>query len=230
MIIACLSALHFDIKGENVRKLIGSILMSVAALALAPQAAVAAPVVAAGSTYSVYLDRDNSNEAFHGIAAFDGISELGAWEFLPITVSESETDLGNGRSLISIQLRANGDFFPMADESGYYGIGTFGDGLDLLRSVFLYDARVSFLDSNNKLVTDSGNLVDNVGQSAPWDGFFPTADGIFHSESLGGLGILGINFDFFVSEEPVSVPEPTGVLLTGLGLMAMLATRRRRSR
>ena len=210
------------------RKLIGSILMAVAALALAPQAAVAAPVVTAGSTYSIYLDRDNSTEAFYGIAAFDGASEQGAWEFLSIIVSETETDLGNGSSLISIQLRANGDIFPVANEAGYYGIGTFGDGLDLLRSQYLYDARVSFLDSNNKLVTESGNLVDQVGQSAPWDGLFPTADWIFQSESLGGLGIFGMNFDFFVSDDAVSVPEPAGVLLTGLGLMAMLTVRRRR--
>ena len=210
------------------RNLIGSIMMSVASLALLPQAAVAAPVVAVGSTYSVYLDRDSSNEAFYGVAVFDGVSELGAWEFSPITVTESETDLGNGRSLISIQLRASSDIFPVADESGFYGIGTFGDGLDLLRSVFLYNARVSFLDSNNKLLTDSGNLVDQIGQSAPWDGLFPTADRIFQSESLGALGIFGINVDFFVSEESVSVPEPAGVLLTGLGLMAMLTTRHRR--
>ena len=202
--------------------------MSVAALALTSQSAVAAPVVAADSTYSVYLDRDNSNDAFYGVAVFDGVSELGAWEFSPLTVSESETDLGNGRSLISIQLRASSDIFPVANESGFYGIGTFGDGLDLLHSLFLYDARVSFLDSNNKLLTESGNLVDQVGQSAPWDGFFPTADRIFQSDSLGALGILGINFDFFVSDEPVSVPEPAGVLLTGMGMMAMLAAGRRR--
>lgn len=210
------------------RKLIGSMLLSVASLAITAQAAVAAPVVAAGSTYSVYLDRDNSDTAFYGIAVFDGVSESGSWGFSPSTVSESETDIGNGRSLISIQLRSNTDIFPVANESGYYGIGVFGDGLDLLRSVFLYDARVSFLDSNNKLLTDSGNLVDYIGQSAPWDGFFPTADQIFQSESLGALGIVGINFDFFVSEEAVSVPEPAGVLLTGLGMMAMLTMRRRR--
>ncbi len=210
-------------------KLIGSILMLVATLGLAPQLAVAAPVVSTGSTYSVYLDRMSSAGAFYGVASFDEIGELGTWESLPIIISESETDLGNGRSFISIQLRANDDIFPVTEESGFYGIGTFGDGLDLLRSVFLYDARVSFFDSNDKLVTDSGNLVDQVDQAAPWDGFFPTADLIFESESIGGLGIRGINFDFFVSDEPVMVPEPAAALLMGLGLVAMLTTRRRRN-
>lgn len=210
-------------------KMIGSILMLVATLGLAPQLAVAAPVVSTGSTYSVYLDRLYSAGAFYGVATFDGIGELGTWESLPITISESETDLGNGRSFISIQLRANGDMFPVADESGFYGIGTFGDGLDLLRSVFLYDARVSFLDSNNKLVTDSGNLADDVDQAAPWDGLFPSTNLVFQSESIGGLGIRGINFDFFVSDEPVMVPEPAAALLMGLGLMVMLTTRRRRN-
>ena len=145
-------------------------------------------------------------------------------------MSESETDLGNGRSLISIQIRSVGDLFPVLGETAVFGIGLFDLPLELMSVVHLYDARVSFLDSNNKLLIETDNLAGDVYQNNPWDGFFPATDDAFGTEGVGGLGVLGINFDFYVSEQVNAVPEPAGILLTGLGLMAMLTTRRRRQR
>lgn len=211
------------------RKFIGSILVVMATMGLAAQAAVAAPLVAAGSTYSFYLQGGESDNSYTGVAAFDGVAEEGFRNTGAFTVNESETDLGNGQSLISIQIRSSGDLFPILGETAIYGIGIFDFPLMLTSAVSLYEARVSFLDAGNKVLVDSGNLAGDVYQNNPWDGYFPATDDAFGTEGVGGLGVLGINFDFFVSTEPAEVPEPAGALLIGLGLMAMLTTRRRRS-
>lgn len=216
-------------QGETVRKFIGSIIVVMATMGLAAQAAVAAPLVAAGSVYSFYLQGGESDNSFTGLAAFDGQAEGGYRETGFFTVNESETDLGNGQSLISIQIRSDGDLFPVLGETAIYGIGIFDFPLILTSPVSLYEARVSFLDAGNKVLVDSGNLAGDVYQNNPWDGYFPATDNAFGTEGVGGLGVLGINFDFFVSTEPTAVPEPAGALLMGLGLMAMLTTRRRRS-
>lgn len=198
-------------------------------MGLGAQAAVAAPLVAAGSTYSFYLQGEESDNAYTGIAAFDGVAEQGFRNTGAFTVNESETDLGNGQSLISIQIRSVGDLFPFLGETAIYGIGLFDFPLMLTSAVSLYEARVSFLDAGNKVLVDSGNLAGDVYQNNPWDGYFPATNDAFGTEGVGGLGVLGINFDFFVSTEPAAVPEPAGALLMGLGLMAMLTMRRRRS-
>lgn len=210
------------------RKFIGSILVVMATMGLAAQIAVAAPLVAAGSVYSFYLQGSESDYSFTGLATFDGEAAGGYRETGYFTVNESETDLGNGQSLISIQIRSDGDLFPVLGEAAIYGIGIFDFPLMLTSTVSLYDARVSFLDAGNKVLVESGNLADDVYQNNPWDGYFPATDDAFGTESVGGLGVLGINFDFFVGTEPAAVPEPAGALLLGLGLMVMLTTRRRR--
>ena len=212
------------------RKFIGSILIAMATMGVASQAALAAPIVAAGSEYSVYLQGSESDNAFAGVVVFDDEAASAYRETGILTVSESETDLGNGRSLISIQIRSVGDLFPVLGETAIFGIGLFDIPLELMSVVNLYDARVSFLDSNNKLLIESDNLAGDVYQNNPWDGFFPATDDAFGTEGVGGLGVLGINFDFYVSEQVNAVSEPAGILLTGLGLMAMLTTRRRRQR
>ena len=211
------------------RKFIGSILVVMVTMGLGAQAAVAAPLVAAGSSYSFYLQGYESDNAYAGVAAFDGLAEQGFRNTGAFTVNESETDLGNGQSLISIQIRSTGDLFPFLGETAIYGIGLFDFPLMLTSAVSLYEARVSFLDAGNKVLVDSGNLAGDVYQNNPWDGYFPATNDAFGTEGVGGLGVLGINFDFFVSTESAEVPEPAGALLMGLGLMAMLTMRRRRS-
>ena len=180
--------------------------------------------------HTLFTTADWNSDALAGVARFDGEAEQIDRETGTLTVTESETDLGNGRSLISIQIRSAGDLFPALGETAIYGIGVSDFPLELMSVVTLYEARVSFLDSNNKLLIESDNLADDVYQNNPWDGYFPATDDAFGTEEIGGLGVLGINFDFFVSEEVNAVLEPAGVLLTGLGLMAMLTTRRRRPR
>lgn len=228
MKLALMLNIEFSYEGENVRKFIGTILVVMATMGLAAQAAVAAPLVAAGSVYSFYLQGSESDNAYTGLAAFDGVAAEGFRETGLFTVNESETDLGNGQSLISIQIRSEGDLFPVLGETAIFAVGTSDFPLMLTSAVSLYDARVSFLDAANKVLIESDNLADDVYQNNPWDGYFPATDDAFGTEGVGGLGVLGINFDFFVSTEPTAVPEPAGVLLIGLGFMAMLTTRRRR--
>jgi hypothetical protein len=212
------------------RRIIASVLLSAASLGLTTHTALAVPVVASGSTYGVYLQGSESEESFFAAPVFDGAPEGAVWNNLNLTLTESETVLDNGQSLISIALRANGELFPVSNETAIYGIGIFGDGLDLLSMVSLYEARVSFFDSNNKLLIDSGNLAELVYQNHPWDGFFPASDDAFGTEDIGGIGVMGINFDFLVGEKTNAVPEPGSFLLAALGLLAMAAARRQRQR
>ncbi|WP_312484842.1 PEP-CTERM sorting domain-containing protein [Massilia timonae] len=209
-------------------RFIGLILVVAATLGAGSQAAVAAPVVTAGSNYSFYLQGSESDGAFAGVTTFDDEAAMAVRGDSFLTVSESESDLGNGRSLISIQIRSTNDLFPVLGETAILGIGLFDYPLELMSVVNLYEARISFLDSNDKLLIETDNLADGVYQNHPWDGFFPATDDAFGTEQIGGLGVLGINFDFFVSTEPTAVPEPAGVLLIGLGFMTLLTTRRRR--
>jgi len=55
---------------------------------------------------------------------------------------EFDSDLHNERSLISVKLRANTDAFPLQGEVAVYGIGIFGDTIDLIDLVSLCEVRV----------------------------------------------------------------------------------------
>lgn len=208
------------------QKLLVSLTFCVAALSLGAQA-VAAPFVQTGSTYSLYLGEASASDPLFVVPVFDGAPEGGSWNGLNLTFTESETELDDGRALISIQIRSSGEIFPASNGTAVYGIGIFGDALDFLREVTLFDARVSFLNSNIELVSETDNLAGDVEQNRPWDGLFPASNNLFGSEEIGGLGITGINFDFYIGENIAEVPAPAGIWLYGIGLAAVLAVRRR---
>lgn len=207
------------------KRLFASLLLLTAVLGMA---APASAVVITGSTYSVYLAGELSGNAALPVSVFDDTPATFERGGLTVTVRESDTMLSGGGSLISLNLSTDGDLFPVFNEGAYFGIGTFGDVLDLAFPVTLYDARVILRDLAGNLLFTSDNLAGLAEQNAPWDGSLPTPDDTFLVSEIGGLGVANVTFDFYVNSPTQNdVPEPGSVLLCGAGLLAALAARRR---
>jgi len=189
--------------------------------------ATAAPIVLFGSTYNVFIAGSASGQPLFGQAHFDNISETADRNGLLLTLSESETALGAGQSRIRLILSANGDLFPITNESAFLGIGVEGDGMDLLTQVSLDDAEITLYNTTGQVLFSSGNLVNDVPNLNPWDGFFPAPGNAFDIAAAGGIGVSMITFDFIVSEFTGEVPEPGTVVLGLIGLAGAFAARRR---
>lgn len=204
-----------------------SILCFVVAICTLSGPALAAPLVQTGTTYSFYLEGSESDNAFLGQTMFDNVAATNTRAGLLLTVSESELDLGGGRSRIRVNIAANGDLFPSADETVFLAIGVDGDGFDLLRNVFLDDVRITFSNFAGNTLLVSENLASEVADRNPWTGFFPAPASAIGLDTLGGQGASNISFDFFVTEIATDVPEPGTVFLGMIGLAGALAARRR---
>jgi hypothetical protein len=184
----------------------------------------ASPIVLAGSTYDVFLQGQVSGEAFGASVQF-GTPEVDFRAGLTLNISDAETDLGGGVSRISINIVADGELFPTFGEQSFQGLGRFGDGLDLLQSVYLLDARIKLFTPTGLLFSTS-NLADDYRFlfSNPWDGFFPVPGASFFIGNVGGNGVNGVTFEF----EVTPVPEPTTLALFGAGLAGLARSRRLR--
>lgn len=205
------------------------LVLSVAAWFAMAAPASAGPVVVPDTSYVIYLQGlDSGNEAA-GIFTFDGVPETIPRGDGLLTVNETETVIDATSSQIIITLSATTDLFPVQDEVALLGLGTFGDGLDLLFPVRLADARISFIDQFGTLVDRTDNLVSQVTQTDPWDGLFPNAFELLGVEGVGGKNVQSVSFEFLVTTQ-AEVPEPGTLLLSGISLLGLAAAGRRKAR
>jgi hypothetical protein len=130
-----------------------------------------------------------------------------------------------------------------ADETNVYGTASFAPGptLNPLTVTFPADINNFFLDVfNGQTSNQNYTVADNLGNSATFNLVpnltsgqttvgFPAAGNIITITSLGGTTAP---WDFFIDNihynEPLpTIPEPSSILLLGLGLLGLIGAKRR---
>lgn len=212
------------------KKYLLALMMLLGAATIALPAA-ALPYVQVNSPYSVYLQGQNSPDAFLGVASFGNDAVTAEYHGKTITVDESETALGNGDSRITFDLSiSSAGLFTTPDEFIFFGIGVDGNGFKLLQDVILSSATITLFDINNQLLATFIDVQDAVGQPVPWDGLFPAVNDSFGlgDPSLDATQVARISVDFLLSPQVNAVPEPGSLLLCAIGLLAAVFSHRRR--
>jgi hypothetical protein len=199
---------------------------AIASLALLAGTAFAGPIVDVGSNYSVWMSGGSSvNTLNAGPVAFDANAAAFTRAGLNLSLTESQTDLGNGKHLIVVSMSADGELFPIVNEVARLGLGAVGSGLSFLHDVYLDTAHVSLFGANGSAYFTSTNLADDYRVkyfSGAWDGFFPSGNAVFAFGNVGGRDTRGFSFTFEVTE----IPEPDAAALAGLALLALVVSRR----
>lgn len=186
----------------------------------------AVPFVQAGSTYRTRLFTASPG-AFTRLDAsptFDGVAE----NFVlasggQATVTESETFLGGGKSLVTITIEADEDLFP-DDGNGNAASWNFGGGnpLDLSVPVMATGA-IQMFNGVGGLVAGNSNLL--ILNPDPWDGTQPSGGTINGFGNTVGLDIQTVVFEFTLM---AAIPEPLTASLGLMGLGGLAAVTRRR--
>ena len=212
----------------NFRPLRG-IIFSLAVLA---GTAIADPIVDPNSSYSVYLAGYLNNSQVNilntGPVAFDANAASFSRAGLSLSLTEIQTDLGNGKHSITVTMMANGDLFPTAGEAALIGLGTQGTPLSFLKDVFLDNAHINLLDANGASYFSSTDLADDYRASyfsGSWGGYFNSPNGVFSIGNSGERDTRGFSMTFDVTE----IPEPDGAALAALALLALAVASRRRA-
>lgn len=204
-----------------------SLLLATAAWCSIGSPAAAAPLVADGASYSVFIRGGTSDEPTMITGAFDGVASETTRSGLTLSLSESETGLGSSRSRIMIDLSASGDLLPVDGEAVALGFGVWGDGLNFNVPVTLESVVIRFY-AGDAILGQSADLTGWSATTSPWNGIFPD---MFVGLAFGGMGGRGVNhisFEFDIADAARQVPEPGSVLLAVLALAACGAARRAR--
>ena len=196
-----------------------------------PMAANAVPIVS-GSTYDVALLEGGFGLLTTGgrTLTFDGVGETFALDRSSnaalVTVNESQTSLGGNDYLVSILFNATDDIYPGNPGSNgaiLAGIGAFGNALDFVFDVKITSAIFSVFNSSGALLANS-DFINSIGNPDPWDGIFPRVGAVSGYTPATGLDITRMQLDFYVTR----VPEPSTLVLLGIGLAGIgFASRRR---
>lgn len=199
----------------------------------------AAPVVQVGSTFDLSITGQVSGGTYVSGVVFDGVAQnftrtMTNGVTLNMSVNESQQDLGNGQYRILIDITADGDIYPYQGpigqlpndrESGFLGVGAGNDPLNLLGLVKLESAVIHLFNGAQQQV-GQGDFISFITQKQPWNGTFPDPGFIAGFGNAGNFGIQGVQLDLVVSNVN-NVPEPGALALVGLGLLGLVAARRR---
>ncbi len=196
-----------------------------------PMAANAVPILT-GSTYDLALLEGGYGFLTTGARTltFDGVGETFALDRSSnaalVTVNESQTSLGGNDYLVSIFFDATDDIYPGnpgSDGGIYAGIGALGNALDFVFNVKITSAIFSIYNSSGALIANS-DFINSIGNPDPWDGIFPRAGVVAGYIPATGRDITRMQLDFHVTR----VPEPSTLVLLGIGLAGIGFARRRR--